>query len=130
MTGTISRYIQGQSAMFLGDVCYGGGACMGASGQGPSGSGGFEVSHTWLMPPASQPLPLSMYQTKAVIIAMIITAVVSISVTIFCFQTKVRRVWRAPPWPRHPCFLYRPSPQGSALEQLWEGPDPYTGISL
>ncbi|NP_001124723.1 protein lifeguard 3 [Pongo abelii] len=31
----------------------------------------------------------SMYQTKAVIIAMIITAVVSISVTIFCFQTKV-----------------------------------------
>lgn len=32
----------------------------------------------------------SMYETKAVIIAMIITAVVSISVTIFCFQTKVR----------------------------------------
>ncbi|XP_064142757.1 protein lifeguard 3 isoform X2 [Loxodonta africana] len=31
----------------------------------------------------------SMYNTKAVIIAMIITAVVSISVTIFCFQTKV-----------------------------------------
>lgn len=31
----------------------------------------------------------SMYETKAVIIAMIITAVVSISVTIFCFQTKV-----------------------------------------
>nr|KAF6337587.1 transmembrane BAX inhibitor motif containing 1 [Myotis myotis] len=31
----------------------------------------------------------SMYQTKAVIIAMIITAVVTISVTIFCFQTKV-----------------------------------------
>ncbi|KAM8788440.1 protein lifeguard 3 [Rhynchonycteris naso] len=31
----------------------------------------------------------SMYQTNAVIIAMIITAVVSISVTIFCFQTKV-----------------------------------------
>ncbi|ELK17217.1 Transmembrane BAX inhibitor motif-containing protein 1 [Pteropus alecto] len=31
----------------------------------------------------------SMYQTKAVIIAMIITAVVSISVTVFCFQTKV-----------------------------------------
>lgn len=37
-------------------------------------------------------LPLSVYETKAVIIAMIITAVVSISVTIFCFQTKVR-VW-------------------------------------
>lgn len=31
----------------------------------------------------------SFYETKAVIIAMIITAVVSISVTIFCFQTKV-----------------------------------------
>ncbi|XP_058388961.1 protein lifeguard 3 [Diceros bicornis minor] len=31
----------------------------------------------------------SVYETKAVIIAMIITAVVSISVTIFCFQTKV-----------------------------------------
>ncbi|KAJ8778968.1 hypothetical protein J1605_013202 [Eschrichtius robustus] len=31
----------------------------------------------------------SVYDTKAVIIAMIITAVVSISVTIFCFQTKV-----------------------------------------
>ncbi|XP_004864658.1 protein lifeguard 3 [Heterocephalus glaber] len=31
----------------------------------------------------------STYETKAVIIAMIITAVVSISVTIFCFQTKV-----------------------------------------
>lgn len=31
-----------------------------------------------------------MYNTKAVIIAMIITAVVSISVTVFCFQTKVR----------------------------------------
>lgn len=37
-------------------------------------------------------LPFSVYETKAVIIAMIITAVVSISVTIFCFQTKVR-VW-------------------------------------
>lgn len=31
----------------------------------------------------------SVYDTKAVILAMIITAVVSISVTIFCFQTKV-----------------------------------------
>ncbi|XP_021558999.1 protein lifeguard 3 isoform X2 [Neomonachus schauinslandi] len=31
----------------------------------------------------------SVYETRAVIIAMIITAVVSISVTIFCFQTKV-----------------------------------------
>lgn len=42
----------------------------------------------------------SFYETKAVIIAMTITAVVSISVTIFCFQTKVR--------PSHPPFLYRP----------------------
>nr|CAI9714189.1 unnamed protein product [Rangifer tarandus platyrhynchus] len=31
----------------------------------------------------------SVYNTKAVIIAVIVTAVVSISVTIFCFQTKV-----------------------------------------
>lgn len=34
---------------------------------------------------------LSMYQTKAVLIAMLITAIVAIIVTIFCFQTKVRR---------------------------------------
>ena len=40
----------------------------------------------------------SMYQTKAVIIAMIITAVVSISVTVFCFQTKVRT---GGPFPGH-----------------------------
>ncbi|NWV79123.1 LFG3 protein, partial [Dasyornis broadbenti] len=33
----------------------------------------------------------SMYQTKAVLIAMIITAIVAIVVTIFCFQTKARR---------------------------------------
>ncbi|NXX33049.1 LFG3 protein, partial [Nicator chloris] len=32
-----------------------------------------------------------MYQTKAVLIAMIITAIVAIIVTIFCFQTKARR---------------------------------------
>lgn len=32
-----------------------------------------------------------MYQTKAVLIAMLITAIVAIIVTIFCFQTKVRR---------------------------------------
>lgn len=31
----------------------------------------------------------SMYQTKAVLIAMLITAIVAIIVTIFCFQTKV-----------------------------------------
>ncbi|NWV34348.1 LFG3 protein, partial [Grantiella picta] len=33
----------------------------------------------------------SMYQTKAVLIAMVITAIVAIIVTIFCFQTKARR---------------------------------------
>lgn len=32
-----------------------------------------------------------MYQTKAVLIAMLITAIVAIVVTIFCFQTKARR---------------------------------------
>ncbi|KAJ6665577.1 hypothetical protein lerEdw1_003420, partial [Lerista edwardsae] len=32
----------------------------------------------------------SMYNTKAVILAMIITAVVTLTVTIFSFQTKVR----------------------------------------
>lgn len=32
----------------------------------------------------------SMYSTKAVLLAMIITAIVAIIVTIFCFQTKVR----------------------------------------
>ncbi|XP_043849313.1 protein lifeguard 3-like [Dromiciops gliroides] len=32
---------------------------------------------------------VSMYNTKAVILAMIITAIVTIAVTIFCFQTKV-----------------------------------------
>lgn len=54
-------------------------------------------------------LPHSVYETKAVIIAMIITAVVSISVTVFCFQTKVRAA--RPPW--HPnLLLYRPGPLG------------------
>ncbi|NXY65640.1 LFG3 protein, partial [Callaeas wilsoni] len=33
----------------------------------------------------------SMYETKAVLIAMLITAIVAIIVTIFCFQTKARR---------------------------------------
>lgn len=45
-----------------------------------------------------------MYKTKAVIIAMIITAVVSISVTIFCFQTKVRAL-EGQPLPGHPIPL-------------------------
>lgn len=49
-------------------------------------------------------LPLSVYETKAVIIAMIITAVVSISVTIFCFQTKVR-VWGGGAFPGHTISL-------------------------
>lgn len=79
-------------------------------------------------------LTLSVYETKAVIIAMIITAVVSISVTIFCFQTKVR-VWggvggaslATPP----PLSLYKPGPPGLALQQACQGPDPSTtGISL
>lgn len=32
-----------------------------------------------------------MYKTNAVLIAMLITAIVAIIVTIFCFQTKARR---------------------------------------
>ncbi|NWT96133.1 LFG3 protein, partial [Urocynchramus pylzowi] len=36
----------------------------------------------------------SMYNTKAVLIAMLITAIVAIVVTIFCFQTKARRGMR------------------------------------
>lgn len=41
----------------------------------------------------------SMYQTKAVLIAMLITAIVAIIVTIFCFQTKARRgTCPARPW--------------------------------
>jgi len=32
-----------------------------------------------------------MYETKAVLIAVLITAIVAIVVTIFCFQTKARR---------------------------------------
>ncbi|NXQ83394.1 LFG3 protein, partial [Nyctibius grandis] len=41
----------------------------------------------------------SMYRTNAVLIAMLITAIVAIIVTIFCFQTKVRR-GHALPCPR------------------------------
>ncbi|NXA69955.1 LFG3 protein, partial [Mohoua ochrocephala] len=37
------------------------------------------------------PSVCSMYNTKAVLIAMLITAIVAIVVTIFCFQTKARR---------------------------------------
>ncbi|KAK4817602.1 hypothetical protein QYF61_020268 [Mycteria americana] len=41
----------------------------------------------------------SMYRTNAVLIAMIITAIVAIIVTIFCFQTKARRgMCPALPW--------------------------------
>lgn len=93
----------------LGSVCYGGAGisglavlCMGEVVVLKSVTYGLCL---WPLPL----LPLSMYQTKAVIIAMIITAVVTISVTIFCFQTKVR-VWGAPPWPLHPPFLYRAGP--------------------
>lgn len=64
---------------------------------------GHRESVPWLMalPISTSSFPPSMYQTKAVIIAMIITAVVSISVTIFCFQTKVR-MGRALPRPLCP----------------------------
>ncbi|NXC02038.1 LFG3 protein, partial [Orthonyx spaldingii] len=44
----------------------------------------------------------SMYQTKAVLIAMLITAIVAIVVTIFCFQTKARRGMH----PALPCPLW------------------------
>ncbi|NWI58296.1 LFG3 protein, partial [Calyptomena viridis] len=41
----------------------------------------------------------SMYETNAVLIAMLITAIVAIIVTIFCFQTKARReICPALPW--------------------------------
>ncbi|NXH98086.1 LFG3 protein, partial [Pachycephala philippinensis] len=60
------------------------------------------------------PSVCSMYQTKAVLIAMLITAIVAIIVTIFCFQTKARRgthpallsvgqVWLGSPHPGSPC---------------------------
>ncbi|NXF01921.1 LFG3 protein, partial [Smithornis capensis] len=46
----------------------------------------------------------SMYNTKAVLIAMLITAIVAIVVTIFCFQTKARReICPALPCPALPC---------------------------
>ncbi|NXH16266.1 LFG3 protein, partial [Bucco capensis] len=56
----------------------------------------------------------SMYQTKAVLIAMLITAIVAIIVTIFCFQTKARRgTYCAVLWwggaPSSPCLC--PFPQ-------------------
>ncbi|NWY76397.1 LFG3 protein, partial [Erithacus rubecula] len=64
----------------------------------------------------------SMYDTKAVLIAMLITAIVAIVVTIFCFQTKARRgmhpavpsvgqVWGAAAcWhPGSPCWCSRPA---------------------
>ncbi|NXC20478.1 LFG3 protein, partial [Corythaeola cristata] len=48
------------------------------------------------------PSVCSMYETKAVLIAMLITAIVAIIVTIFCFQTKVRRgSSAASPWELH-----------------------------
>lgn len=60
----------------------------GAVGEGhqqPSGRGMLKCEVTLLS------LLCSMYQTKAVLIAMLITAIVAIVVTIFCFQTKARR---------------------------------------
>ena len=46
------------------------------------------------------PSVCSMYRTNAVLIAMLITAIVAIIVTIFCFQTKASRgmcpaLWRS-----------------------------------
>ncbi|NXJ88110.1 LFG3 protein, partial [Corythaixoides concolor] len=53
-----------------------------------------------------------MYDTKAVLIAMLITAIVAIIVTIFCFQTKARRGCRTCPalptacqHPAHPACI-------------------------
>ncbi|NXY06353.1 LFG3 protein, partial [Pteruthius melanotis] len=65
------------------------------------------------------PSVCSMYQTKAVLIAMLITAIVAIVVTIFCFQTKARRrthpappsvgqVWGAGHSPCSPCLCPLP----------------------
>ncbi|NWX63509.1 LFG3 protein, partial [Promerops cafer] len=67
----------------------------------------------------------SMYQTKAVLIAMLITAIVAIVVTIFCFQTKARRgtypalpsvgrvlgagQWEHPGHPGSPCSCSLPA---------------------
>ena len=114
--------------MRLGSVCSGGVGhpglvvfCTGHPGQGPPGCGGFEVSHVCLWPLSC--LPSSMYQTKAVIIAMIITAVVSISVTIFCFQTKVRV--EGPSLATLLPFLVHSWPLKVALEQAWEGPEDF-----
>ncbi|NWI78348.1 LFG3 protein, partial [Dryoscopus gambensis] len=54
----------------------------------------------------------SMHQTKAVLIAMLITAIVAIVVTIFCFQTKARRGTH----PALPCVgqVWGPVPQEPA----------------
>ncbi|NWU76232.1 LFG3 protein, partial [Onychorhynchus coronatus] len=53
----------------------------------------------------------SMYETSAVLIAMLITAIVAIIVTIFCFQTKARRdalPCPALPWGGSPSHLGSP----------------------
>ncbi|NWQ80345.1 LFG3 protein, partial [Columbina picui] len=51
----------------------------------------------------------SVYQTKAVLIAMLITAIVAIIVTIFCFQTKVRRGPALPTCPALPAACQHPA---------------------
>lgn len=78
-------------------VIWANGASLGYSGQDPSRSDYF--IHAYVSGLSSPVLPLSVYGTKAVIIAMIITAVVSISVTVFCFQTKVRATGPLPSQP-------------------------------
>lgn len=85
MTGTISRYVQDiPPYSWEGSIVTGWVDCGHDPGHWVSAYTAYDSVPFQLFP-----LP-SMYQTKAVIIAMIITAVVSISVTIFCFQTKVR----------------------------------------
>ncbi|NXG27886.1 LFG3 protein, partial [Dromaius novaehollandiae] len=65
----------------------------------------------------------SMYRTNAVLIAMLITAIVAVIVTVFCFQTKVRwghallaeAGYGAPPVQESPC----PRPQVPWLHMLY-----------
>ncbi|NWH88361.1 LFG3 protein, partial [Aegithalos caudatus] len=61
----------------------------------------------------------SMYQTKAVLIAMLITAIVAIVVTIFCFQTKARKGMHpalpSVPGPALPCLQHPGSPCSCSL---------------
>lgn len=100
MTGTISRYVQDiPPYSWEGSIVTGWVDCGHDPGHWVSAFTTYDSVLFHLFP-----LP-SMYQTKAVIIAMIITAVVSISVTIFCFQTKVR-MEKALPWPPCPSYTH------------------------